>query len=87
MLYSQNFYAQESDFWREDGPDSTEQNQQHDLSNVRVNRTAYQLLRERYHAEGRLVDLYSKVGDAGPRVEASREGWRYWLWKTFVKLV
>ncbi|CAK0799413.1 unnamed protein product, partial [Prorocentrum cordatum] len=69
--YSQNYYSA-SDFWRPP---------------VMFCPRAYRQLRQKYKAEGRLVDLYDKVGDSTSTVAVSRQGAKYWAWWLLTKLV
>jgi len=71
MFYSQNYYS-ETVFWR--GPEM-------------FDRATYDELRAKYEAEGRLVDLYTKVGDSTKGVEESRVGVKYLAWWALTKLV
>ena len=112
MYYSQNFYSKEEDFWayshsqndadvkehEKEQQDLTKQDL--DLTNVRINRTAYRALRRKYGAEHfeeggsnresqpppPLVDLYTKVGDCSRAVEESRSGPIYHLWRFITRL-
>lgn len=71
MLYSQNYYSA-GEFWRPP---------------VMFCPRAYGQLRQKYKAEGRLVDLYDKVGDSTSSVADSRQGAKYWAWWLLTRLV
>lgn len=65
MHYSQNFYSEEQFWAAEQGGFS---------------KPCYDELRRKYGADGRLVDLFTKVGNCSQSVEKSRSGIGYMAW-------